>query len=235
MFKKIISDTLITKYLGDYIEGLNSNQVKIQLWQGNVILENLQLKKDTLNKRLDLEEIPLIIKKNFIGRLELKIPWNNVKNEPIIIIIEDVFLWLCPKKKINLNNNDDNQNNNNNDNEIISEEYREKWKKQQKLSNLNDSSLQMNSNISFLNALFTKIVDNLQFRISNVHIRFDDDDNSIYKNVNQSFSFGIILEYLEAQSVDENWNPTFITQEHKLIYKVKKYFFIYFIFIIIFS
>lgn len=77
--------------------------------------------------------------------------------------------------------------------------------------------------------LVTKIVDNLQFEIHNVHIRFEDFDSS--KNVRllvstiytfqYPFAFGICLSSLTARSTDENWVEMFIEdRKDKFMYKV---------------
>ena len=40
MFEDIVS-SLLSKYLGDYLEGLSKKNLKISLWKGDVELTNL--------------------------------------------------------------------------------------------------------------------------------------------------------------------------------------------------
>lgn len=42
MFEDLVSNLLST-YLGDYLEGLTKNDLKISLWKGDVELRNLVL------------------------------------------------------------------------------------------------------------------------------------------------------------------------------------------------
>lgn len=76
MFEGIIG-SLLTKYLGEYIEGISSESLKLSIWSGDVKLTNLvrvfsiikQLKPDAL-KALNL---PIEIKAGFVGNLTLKV------------------------------------------------------------------------------------------------------------------------------------------------------------------
>jgi hypothetical protein len=57
MLESLVS-SLLTKYLGDYIEGLDSDNLNIGVTSGNVVLTNLRLKKSALESL----ELPIIIK-----------------------------------------------------------------------------------------------------------------------------------------------------------------------------
>jgi hypothetical protein len=67
---------------------------------------------------------------------------------------------------------------------------------------------------STLNALMTKVLDNLQLNIKNIHIRYEEEDKSSSRGI------GITIENLSAQSTNDNWEPSFSSADHKLIYKV---------------
>ena len=55
---------------------------------GDVILENLQIRKKGLNNL----GLPIKLKSGFVGKLQLKVPWHNLKNAPIIVKLKDIFL-----------------------------------------------------------------------------------------------------------------------------------------------
>jgi vacuolar protein sorting-associated protein 13A/C len=71
---------------------------------------------------------------------------------------------------------------------------------------------------SFTAQLVTKIVDNLQISINNIHIRYEDD----VSNPGHRFALGITLHKLSAQSTDGQWNETFIEQASDAIHKLCK-------------
>ncbi|KAF2072652.1 hypothetical protein CYY_006031 [Polysphondylium violaceum] len=92
MFERFVAD-LLTRYLGEYIKTLNTENLKIGIWSGNVSLENLELKKNALEKF----NLPFTIKEGFLGKLSLKIPWNNLKTEPVIVVIDNLYITAVPK------------------------------------------------------------------------------------------------------------------------------------------
>lgn len=69
----------------------------------------------------------------------------------------------------------------------------------------------------FISQLTTKIVDNLQFTMKNIHIRYEDN----ISDPGHPFSAGITLKELSALSTDDEWKPKFITETTKTINKVQ--------------
>jgi vacuolar protein sorting-associated protein 13A/C len=58
-----------------------------------VALENLVLKK----RLVDMLELPVSLVHGVIGRFELRIPWSNMGNEPVVCVIDKVHLVVEPK------------------------------------------------------------------------------------------------------------------------------------------
>ena len=62
--------------------------------------------------------------------------------------------------------------------------------------------------------LTTKIVDNIQISIKNLHIRYED-----CQNFGKPFSMGLTLEQLDIDTTNEDWQVDFIDRtlaENKL-------------------
>ncbi|SGZ50437.1 CIC11C00000002743 [Sungouiella intermedia] len=206
MFESLVA-TLLNRFLGSYIENFDSKQLNIGIWGGDVCLKNLRLKKESLDKF----KLPLDVKFGHLGELTLQIPWSNLKGKPVKVIIEDVYLLASP---------------------IILTEYdpeedfqREQKLKQEKLKDLEaiQSAIASNqlmsldvNNESFTESLVTKIVDNLQVTIKNIHIRYEDD--SVLTD--SPYSLGLTLGELSAASTDENWEPSFISITRNLTRKL---------------
>lgn len=70
-------------------------------------------------------------------------------------------------------------------------------------------------NDTFANQLLTKILNNLQFSITNIHIRYEDDIST-----NHRFAAGITLSELSAITTDENWIANTISETVNTIHKV---------------
>lgn len=48
MFERLAAD-LLSKYLGDFVFGLNKESLNIGIWKGDVTLENLRVKSTALD------------------------------------------------------------------------------------------------------------------------------------------------------------------------------------------
>lgn len=206
MFESLVAN-LLNRFLGSYIEDFDPKQLNIGIWSGDVKMRNLRLKKESL----DRFKLPLSVKFGHLDELTLQIPWSNLKGKPVKIIIEDLYLLASP---IILNEFDLNE-----------EKAKELAIKRQKLDHLSaieNANLQ-NQEISdllnnelFNESLVTKIVDNLQVTIKNIHIRYEDD--SILTE--QPYSVGLTLNELLAISTDESWTASFISITQKLTRKL---------------
>jgi vacuolar protein sorting-associated protein 13A/C len=71
-------------------------------------------------------------------------------------------------------------------------------------------------NEGFINQLTTKVVDNLQFTMKNIHIRYEDK----VSDPGHPFAAGITLKGLSALSTDDQWEPKFISEHNTTINKV---------------
>ncbi|XP_052268755.1 intermembrane lipid transfer protein VPS13C-like [Dreissena polymorpha] len=90
---------LINKYLGDFVENLDKSQLKLGIWGGDVVLNELDLKESALD---DLD-LPVKIKAGHIGKLTLKIPWKNLYTEPVIATIDGLYALAVPNVGIKYN------------------------------------------------------------------------------------------------------------------------------------
>ncbi|KAK6541287.1 hypothetical protein TWF694_008645 [Orbilia ellipsospora] len=201
--------TLLNRFLGMYIRNFDPKQLNIGIWSGDVQLRDLELRKEAL----DQMKLPLNVSEGHLGRLTLQIPWSNLKNKPVKVTIEDVFLLATPKQDSEHDEND--------------EERRRQALKQEKLesaelvherttSGLSEEEQQKHQ--SFTESLVTKIVDNLQVTIKNIHIRYEDSIST----PGHPFALGFTLEEFSAISTNENWQPIFIQGNVAITHKLGK-------------
>jgi hypothetical protein len=71
-------------------------------------------------------------------------------------------------------------------------------------------------NDGFLAQLTTKVVNNLQFTIKNIHIRYEDK----ISDPGHPFAVGVTLKELSGLSTDDDWQPKFISDPTSSINKV---------------
>ncbi|KAL2089252.1 hypothetical protein ACEWY4_016151 [Coilia grayii] len=91
VFESLVSD-LLNRFIGNYVENLDKSQLKIGIWGGNVVLENLRVKENALSEF----DVPFKVKAGQIGKLSLKIPWKNLYNEAVLATLEDLYVLVVP-------------------------------------------------------------------------------------------------------------------------------------------
>ena len=89
MFEKLI-EQLILKYLGDYIEGIDPDNLSLGLWSGTLTLEKIKLKA----KAIDDLKLPFKLSFGLINKLSLSISWKTNFSEPTEITIEGLNIVL---------------------------------------------------------------------------------------------------------------------------------------------
>lgn len=183
--------------------------MNIGIWSGDVKLRDLRLKKESLDKL----ELPIDVKFGHLGELTLQIPWSNLKGKPVKVTIEDVYLLASPILQDKYNHEEE-----------IRRELALKFQRLNDLEILNKAN-PTNSlspedaakNESFTESLVTKIVDNLQVQIKNIHIRYEDTE-CIFTDT--PYAIGVTLNELSAISTDEDWKHTFISVSQQLTHKL---------------
>ncbi|XP_052785478.1 intermembrane lipid transfer protein VPS13A-like [Mya arenaria] len=207
VFESIVVD-LINKYLGDFVENLDKSQLKLGIWGGDVVLNELDLKESALD---DLD-LPVKIKAGHIGKLTLKIPWKNLYTEPVIATIDGLYALAVPNVGIKYN--------------AEKEEKEHQETKQKKLRALEEAKKleaekdqpKEKKKDSFAEKFATQVIKNLQVEVRNIHVRYEDK----YTNPKQPFSIGATLKELLFRTTDENWKPCIIKEAVSQIYKLVK-------------
>ncbi|CAK7230320.1 Vacuolar protein sorting-associated protein 13 [Sporothrix eucalyptigena] len=193
---------LLNRFLGMYVENFDPTQLKVGIWSGDVKLRDLELRREAL----DQLKLPINVVEGHLGQLTLTIPWSNLSGAPVKIYIEDVFLLASPKEEAEYN-----------------EEEEERRKQRLKMEKLDSAELlkersqeglsqeEQKKSQSFTQSLVTKIVDNLQISVKNIHIRYEDSISA----PGHPFALGVTLEEFSAISTDEGWRPAFIQAINK--------------------
>ena len=206
MFEKLI-EQLILKYLGDYIEGIDPDNLSLGLWSGTLTLEKIKLKA----KAIDDLKLPFKLSFGLINKLSLSISWKTNFSEPTEITIEglNIVLSLVDTK----------------DWEYVDyTSYESKIEQLMKYSKKKfDSLVQAFNEItseeqkSYTDKIFVKIVDNLQLIFKDISIRIEE------KNITPFYSLGVVLKEMKVINTDKNWESHFIDrniEKNVTIYKL---------------
>ncbi|XP_070696419.1 intermembrane lipid transfer protein VPS13D [Pempheris klunzingeri] len=175
---------VLNTYLGKYVSNLNTDQLSIALLKGAVELENLPLRKDALREF----DLPFEVKAGFIGKITLQIPFYRPHSDPWVISMSQLNLIIGPVQLQEY------------DGEKEREEERERKKRLLKaLEDKFKSECEQRGESYWYSAtasVVTRIVENIELKIQDVHLRFEDDFSSPEK----PFSFGVCINNVSAQN-----------------------------------
>ncbi|KAI5278319.1 Vacuolar Protein Sorting-Associated Protein 13A [Manis pentadactyla] len=205
VFESLVVDVL-NRFLGDYVVNVDTSQLTLGIWGGAVALKNLEIKENALSQL----DVPFKIKVGHIGNLSLKIPWKNLYTQPVEAVLEDIYLLIVPSSIIKY--------------DCLKEEKQLLEAKQQELKRIEEAKQkvadqekpQVEKQDTFTEKLITQIIKNLQVKISNIHVRYEDD----ITNRDNPLSFGISLQNLSMQTTDQYWVPCLHDETEKLFRKL---------------
>ncbi|KAF9453814.1 vacuolar protein sorting-associated protein 13 [Macrolepiota fuliginosa MF-IS2] len=205
---KELLNVLFNRILAPYVENLDLNQVNYGIGQGQLTLRKLRLKKGALDKF----QLPVDVLEGHLGTFTLSLHWMNLGNQPVEILIEDVYLLVVPTAE--------------NYADPEEEEQRAQAAKAERLENA--ELLHMQGQTEGLKespqtqglwqSLLNKIINNVQVTVKNIHIRYEDK----YSVPGHPFAGGLTLASFSAVSVNERWEPAFIESMAGSIHKLSK-------------
>ncbi|GAB0096265.1 Vacuolar protein sorting-associated protein 13 [Sergentomyia squamirostris] len=202
VFESLVTD-LLNRFLGEYVENLDTKQLKIGIWGGDVVLNNLKLKENALE---DLD-LPIQVPYGYLGKLVLKIPWKNLYTAPVEATIENLYIYAKPTKSVPYNETKEGK--------AAIEAKKNELKKIQDAKASLEAADKMKADKSFTEKLVMQIVNNLQVRISNIHIRYEDQNVA-----GQQFAFGVTLKNFSVHTTDENWSQSYMKEVVSKVFKM---------------
>ncbi|XP_050345761.1 intermembrane lipid transfer protein Vps13D [Nymphalis io] len=202
---------VLNNYLGKYVENLNTDQLSVALLSGKVELENLPLKKDAL-RYLGL---PIEIKAGFIGKVQLHVPVRQIRSAPWVIAIEKLYLVATP---VNLDEWDSAVE------ATIAHERKmalldaleAQWRAEHEANDAGYYATSYSSWLSYGTGLLANIVENLQLKLNDVHIRYED----ALTCPGRAFACGLAVESLAAESCDAGWRRGFTPLDDPCSFKL---------------
>uniref|UniRef100_A0A8C3I5G4 Vacuolar protein sorting 13 homolog A n=1 Tax=Chrysemys picta bellii TaxID=8478 RepID=A0A8C3I5G4_CHRPI len=185
VFESLVVDVL-NRFLGDYVVNLDSSQLSLGIWGGN---ENPAL------------DVPFKVKAGHIGQLNLQIPWKYLYTQPVEAVLDGVYLLIVPTASIKYDAEKE-------DRQLLEAKQRELQRIEDAKQKIADQDKgQEEKQDTFVEKLVTQVIKNLQVKISNIHIRYEDD----ITNRDNPLSFGISLQNLSLQVIQ------FYTRKYPLV------------------
>ena len=204
----------IESYLKEYLHGFTKEQLDIGIRDGQIKFDNLNLRPDGVNQKMDEKNIPFWIKAGLISKITIGCSiMNFIGEKPLDVLIEGLDIILNPSYKWIIKNMDSfiienkimmkgayDPNDNNSmdiftkkinvlDNSIFKKEYIEEiFKDKTKLSN------EINKVFKFCTKFYYQKNFLINLIIRNIHIRFEDDQLINYTG---DLALGMKIDSLE--------------------------------------
>ncbi|XP_069621703.1 intermembrane lipid transfer protein VPS13C isoform X2 [Ranitomeya imitator] len=205
MLESVVAD-LLNRFLGDYVENLDRSQLKLGIWGGNVSLENLKIRENALSEL----DVPFKVKAGQIDKLILKIPWKNLYGDAVVATLEGLYLLVVPGASIKYDAEKEERN-------LQEAKQRELLRIEEALQKAAEKDKpKEEKKDTFLEKLAAQVIKNLQVKITNIHIRYEDDITDLSIPV----SVGMTLAELSLQTSSESWTPSILNEACKVIYKL---------------
>ncbi|KAF4804806.1 vacuolar protein sorting 13 A [Turdus rufiventris] len=186
VFESLVVDVL-NRFLGDYVVNVDSSQLKLGIWGGAVALKNLEIKENALSQL----DVPFKVKAGHISQLNLQIPWQNLYTQPVEAVLDGVYLLIVPTASIKYDAEKEAR-------QLLEARQRELQRIEEAKQKIADrDKIKEEKQDTFVEKLVTQVIKNLQLKISNIHIRYEDD----ITNRDNPLSFGISLQNLSLQLV----------------------------------
>uniref|UniRef100_A0A674GIN8 Vacuolar protein sorting 13 homolog A n=1 Tax=Taeniopygia guttata TaxID=59729 RepID=A0A674GIN8_TAEGU len=174
VFESLVVDVL-NRFLGDYVVNLDSSQLKLGIWGGTGLAQ------------LD---VPFKVKAGHISQLNLQIPWQNLYTQPVEAVLDGVYLLIVPTASIKYDAEKEAR-------QLLEARQRELQRIEEAKQKIADKDkVKEEKQDTFVEKLVTQVIKNLQLKISNIHIRYEDD----ITNRDNPLSFGISLQNLNTNT-----------------------------------
>ena len=197
-----LTATLLQRLLGRYITGLEGRNLRVAVWSGRVVLENLHLRPDAL-----LGMLPVGVRAGFVGRIEMSVPWHKLGSSPVSLELHNVFVLAMPLNEAGWTPEDVSSFHWVRKQATLRAQEREVQELLERLCGAagDDDGEAEPAEASASATLLARGLDNVQLTICNLHVRYED-----RMNAGSPCALGLRLAAMHMRSVDEHGRPRFV-------------------------
>jgi hypothetical protein len=197
-------------YLGEYLYGLNEEQLDVGLLSGNLNFYNANLKPNRVNSLLMSLGMPFSLKAGLIGNLQLKYHYISWSSKPMDVLIDELFLVLGPvllkSQEASLARIDTYASDEEDLDPFAGPFSHLNLSRDSESTDDTDNTVVLppkaDEEEGVLQKYFTKVLKNLTLTVKKLHIRYEDETYPYC----HPFSFGVTLESLCIRSINSEWS-----------------------------
>ena len=207
---------VLVEYLGEYVEGLDSDNLRVGVLSGKLEFKNLKLRRSAL----DALDIPVEVSHGCLQSLQVSVPWTALDKKPVKVSIDGLLLQAVSIDVLRVSKTDLRE-------RILNAKRKALQKFEMEVEALLNKRSEDGSASAeglaalpvFAQRLIMKILDNLEITITNVHMRFE--DSMMVPGL--TFAAGITLQSFSISTCDEHWNITFVVSDRSRAHGVKSH------------
>uniref|UniRef100_A0A8D0HJ12 Chorein N-terminal domain-containing protein n=1 Tax=Sphenodon punctatus TaxID=8508 RepID=A0A8D0HJ12_SPHPU len=159
VFESVVVDVL-NRFLGDYVVNLDSSQLSLGIWGGAVALKNLEIKENALYQL----DVPFKVKAGHIGKLHFIVTF---------FLKEVCLITFIPFAYVGIKYDAEKE-----EKQLLEAKQMELQRIEEAKQKIADQDKAKEKQDTFVEKLITQVIKNLQLKISNIHVRYEDDVSS---------------------------------------------------------
>lgn len=182
---------LLMSYIDKYVKNIKPSDLKLSFWGGDVVLRNLELRLDVLEKEL---KYPLKFKSGCIRELTVHIPWNAIASQSVEVTIKDIE-FVIKLKDVRLHST-----------QTESSQQTEDGSDVDTTTQLTGQPAPADQAPGYLKGYVTRISDNVILHVQNMVVKVIEEECDMMFTIN--------VGSVEGYTTDENWEKKFIYTDY---------------------
>ena len=182
---------LLMSYIDKYVKNIKPSDLKLSFWGGDVVLRNLELRLDVLEKEL---KYPLKFKSGCIRELTVHIPWNAIASQSVEVTIKDIE-FVIKLKDVRLHSAQTEPSQQSEDGSDVDT-----------TTQLAGQPAPADQAPGYLKGYLTRISDNVILHVQNMVVKVIEEECDMMFTIN--------IGSVERYTTDENWEKKFIYTDY---------------------
>ena len=182
---------LLMSYIDKYVKNIKPSDLKLSFWGGDVVLRNLELRLDVLEKEL---KYPLKFKSGCIRELTVHIPWNAIASQSVEVTIKDIE-FVIKLKDVRLHSAQTEPSQQSEDGSDVDT-----------TTQLTGQPAPADQAPGYLKGYVTRISDNVILHVQNMVVKVIEEECDMMFTIN--------VGSVEGYTTDENWEKKFIYTDY---------------------
>eukprot|EP00127_Corallochytrium_limacisporum_P005672 Clim_evm51s210 gene=Clim_evmTU51s210 len=203
MFEGFVSNFLNT-WLGDYLEGINTSDLSVAVWNGLVTLKNVRIREDALS----FLDLPISVRNGVIEELQIRIPWAQLQSKAIQVEVSNIRILAVSETGAEQKDRQ----------EQLASEIQKKlklWHQEQwerLMASFEPEQKQADGSETMTSALLFRLISNVYISVQSVDVRYV--ATNLENQGQQNITWGMYFEKFTLMATDANYKKAYMYDAH---------------------